>query len=410
MRAIISHVRKIQRTPEAQHSVWMLGGQFLVSVMAFILTYILANYVSKEVVGEYRFILAAYGTISVFALYGMSTALMQSVAAGSLGSIYYAVKTKLKYGLIGSLLFSGLAVYYYFTTPESALVWGLLLCALLLPPLEAYGLYGSYLQGASAFKLSAIFLSADRIFTTAVIAISVYFSPTLIPIVGAYLLSHGLMVFILYYLSLKKIPPNTEYDDSLLPYAKHVTAMSLIGAVTAQLDKYILFFFFGPVPLAMYWIASVLPQEVARVVSVIAGTFFPRYVSADSKTLLYTVRKLYWYSSAILGMVCVTYYFLAPFIFSIFLPQYIDADGISVVLMFGFGFMPHYLVWQIFSAKKQVKSLYYLSIGEPVLVMVLYLLLIPVYGIWGIAGALVIKVAVMNLLAIWYLYFRKAIL
>ncbi len=399
---------KIKQVPETQHSVWMLGGQFLVSTSAFVLTYVLANYVSKEVVGEYRFVLAVYATVSVLSLNGIGTALMQSVAAGTSGSVFQAFRKKLQYGLIGTLIFCGLAGYYLVTTGNTPLMWALILCAILLPPLEAYGLYGSYLQGAAVFKLSAIFQSVDRIVTTSAVVLSVFIAPALLPIVSTYLIAHGVTVFALYKVSLRKTPPNDKTDPTLLPYAKHITFMSLIGSVTAQLDKYVLFFFFGPVPLALYWIASVLPQEVARVVSVVSSTFFPRYVSMEHTKLVRTVRRLYWLSSGVLALVCVAYYFLAPYIFHIFLPQYKDADGISVVLMVGFGFIPYLLVWQIFSAKKNVPALYYLSIGEPLIIVTLYLTLIPFYGIWGIAFTLLGKMLVMNGLAIWYLYQKNS--
>ncbi|MFM2424365.1 MAG: hypothetical protein RLZZ70_756 [Candidatus Parcubacteria bacterium] len=397
-------INKLKNIPETSHSIWMLSGQFVVSVSAFLLTYILANFVSKEVVGEYRFVLAAYSTISVFALYGISTALMQSVAAGASGSVFLAFKEKLRFGLVGSLLFTLLALYYLFYTPSESLFWALILCALLLPPLEAYGLYGSYLQGVRSFKLSAVFLSLDRVVTTGAVAISVYFSPTLLPLVATYLIAHCVMVYVLYTISIKHIPPNNDSDSKMISYAKHVTVMSLFSAVISQLDKYILFFFFGPVPLALYWIASVLPQEVARVVSVISGTFFPRYVTMEQNALMRVVRKLYWVSALILGLVCVAYAFSAPFIFEFFLPQYTDADGISIVLMFGLGFIPYFLVWQIFSAKKNVPVLYYLSIGEPVLTVLLYIGLIPLFGIWGLVYAICIRTIIMNLLALCVLY------
>ena len=127
----------------------------------------------------------------------------------------------------------------------------------------------------------------------------------------------------------------------------------------------------------------------------------------NQNVLIPVIRKLYWYSTVVLGAICIVYYFCAPYIFQIFLPQYQDADGISIVLMFGFGFIPYYMVWQIFSAKKNVPVLYYISIGEPIMVVVLYLVLIPFYGIWGIAVALVSKTLVMNALAIWYLYRKR---
>lgn len=409
IKRLVAEGIKIKATPEAKHSLWMVGGQFLVSVVTFFVTYVLANYVSKEVVGEYRLVLAVYSTVSVCALYGMSTALMQSVAAGKSGSVGTAFRLKLQYGTIGSLLFVVLALYYYFIGGHATLLWPFLLCAVTLPFLEAYSLYAPYLQGAARFRESSVALTIDRSLTSILVAVAAFLVPALLPITIAYLCTHGVVQYFLYHYALRREPPNEHDDPEMVPYARHITIMSVVSALTAQLDKYILFIFFGPVPLAFFWIASTIPQEVGRVVSMVTSTFFPRFVQTEHTSLVRVVRRLFWYAALVLGLLVLVYVALARPLFAWLFPEYVDADGLSIALMFGFGFIPYFVVWQIFSAKRNVRALYYLSVGEPLLTVVLYMLLIPTWGLWGITIAICTKTAVMNFLALWYLYLRPGV-
>ncbi len=400
---------KIKTAPETKHSLWMVGGQFLVSVVTFFLTYVLANFVSKEVVGEYRLVLALYSTISVCALYGMSTALMQSVAAGKTGSVYTAFRLKLQYGTIGTLIFICLAVYYFVSGAHPSLLVPLLLCAVMLPVLEAYSLYSPYLQGVARFRESSIGLTLDRSLTAVMVALAAFLAPALLPLTAAYLITHGVVQFFLYRHALTLEPPSQEHDPGMVSYARHITVMSIVSAITAQLDKYILFIFFGPVPLALFWIASTIPQEVGRVVSMVTSTFFPRFVQTAHESLVRVVRRLFWYASVALGLLGALYVVIARPLFAWLFPEYSDADGLSIALMFGFGFVPYLVVWQMFSAKRNVRALYYLSVAEPILTILLYIVLIPVWGLWGITAAVCIKTLVMNMAALWYLYIQPGV-
>ena len=69
--------------------------------------------------------------------------------------------------------------------------------------------------------------------------------------------------------------------------------------------------------------------------------------------------------------------------------------------MFGFAVIPHMFVWQYYTAKRNVKVVYINNIADPVLQVVLYLILIPPFGIWGLVYAIFAKTALMNLLA-WH--------
>ena len=53
-------------------------------------------------------------------------------------------------------------------------------------------------------------------------------------------------------------------------------------------------------------------------------------------------------------------------------------------------------VVEVVAAKKNHKLVYFTNIIDPILQIVLYLCLIPFFGVWGIAWALFLKTFILN--------------
>lgn len=288
---MLNWIQTVRKQPEFLYSVWSLCGQGAVSVAALGLTYVLANYVEKSVVGEYRLIISLYASISIFTLVGTTTALMRSVAAGHEQTFPYAFGIKLRYGLLGTAVFIPL-VAYYGLTDNSSLAFGLLIAAFCMPLIEAASLFNSYLKGRSLFATAAIATAFQRLVVAAGVILAVFVQAELLYITVAYFVLQTIVSTFLYWRTVRQVSPTSDVDQAMLPYAKHLTAMSALGAISGQLDKYVLFIFFGPVALASYWIASVIPQEVGRVVSVVVSTVFPRMVKVGEARSTKLVRWL----------------------------------------------------------------------------------------------------------------------
>jgi O-antigen/teichoic acid export membrane protein len=188
----------------------------------------------------------------------------------------------------------------------------------------------------------------------------------------------------------------------MVPYGKHMTAMALLSVLSSQLDKIVLFVFFGPVSLASFWVASVLPQEFGRFISLIVSTFFPRITKSNSDDGLKLTRKIFILISVVTVALSILYFMIAPFLFEMILPKYKEAALMSSVLMFAYTTIPYYSLWQYFISKKKIKKLYTINLIEPVLLFAGYIVLVPYWGMWGIIVALVIKSSLLNLFSVFY--------
>lgn len=385
-----------------KNTFWLLFGQAMASLAAFATTVIFANYVPKNIVGDYRLILSVYAVLTFFALSGLSAALIRSIVHEKDGTLRVALATKKRYSILAFLVGLG-AVFYFWVLKENA-VFGIsiLVMSVCLPVIEAYSIYSPYLQGKHNFKYSSVHGGIVKIVSGAVVIFVAYISPEVIYLISAFYITQAIVVYFQYKFLTKKFPPRNDIEDEeMVPYSKHTTLAGVFYMILGQADKFIVYHFFGPISLASYWIASTVPQEVSRVLVAVLQVAYPKFVKGDHETMKQLLTKKLMTLTWVLIAVACAYTLLAYPFFHLFFPQYSSDVSKSIVLMFGFAIVPHIFVWQYYTAKKNVAVVYINNIIDPVAQVILYILLIPFFGIWGLVYAILIKTIFMNLLA-WY--------
>lgn len=387
-----------------RYAGWMLLGQAIISFSALIVTYTLANFVSKDVAGSYRFVTSTYLVAASFAFAGIGVTLTKAVAQGKTGSISRLYKLKFILGCLAAVFLLGFGAYTYLHTHDSAVLIALVVAAFVLPLTEMFSLYNSSLQGASLFKLSSLYLGGGRLFVNIIVAITAIKFPSLLPIAVAYFLGTLVYAFVADRWTSRLISREGESDPNAVTYAAHISFSGVISGVVSQLNTFVLYGFFGPAALAGFWIASIVPQEIGRVGSIVSPVIFPRLAQVNREEAFNYVRKWWWIVSV--GVVCamVAYLFVAPIIFHVFFKAYLDQIQISVFLLFGFAFVPYSLVWQLITARGHVRGIYIINIAEPILLIVMYVIWVPLFGVKGVVYATVADSIIENIIAFMFMY------
>lgn len=388
-----------------KNSLWLLMGQVMMSLAALLATVFLANFVSQQNLGDYRMIIAIYVTLTFFALPGVGLALMRSIANGNDGAMKEAIKIKTKFSILSIVI--GMLLAFYFGIYRENIYFGLsiLIATLCLPLIENFSLYTSFLLGKHDFKYSSFNAGLVKLFSAISVIFASYFYPTVVILVAAFYLSQVIVTFLQYKILLKKFPiQNNKKDEEMFPYAKHITYAGIFSMLFGQADKFILYHFFGPVVLAKFWIASTIPQEISRVIGTVSKVVFPKFVKMEhnhtTKKLLF---KKFWLLTIFLILLSLMYSLIAYPFFDLFFPQYIDEVPKSIVLMFAFAVTPSMLIWHYYTAKNNIKVIYINSMVDPVLQVTLYIILIPLLGVWGLVYGIFIKTVIMNVLA-WHVF------
>jgi O-antigen/teichoic acid export membrane protein len=377
----------------ASGSFWQTFGQISSNLLALILVIVFANFLPKETYGTYRYLISLAGILNVFTLTGMSQAVTQAVSLGREEVLRRSVRYQLKWNLILMLASWSLGAYYFFHA-NFAYAGALLVLSLATPLTAALNTYGPYLAGKREFRLNNIFsLFSTLIYVLGMLG-AIFWSGEVIWLIVAYAATTTLANLIFYFLTLWMFRPplgSAESSRDVLKYGRHLTYINLMTPVVGQLDSVILNHFWGAVPLAVYSIATAIPNRAVPFVKSWVDVGFPKIANKSGEEIDATLYRRIG-QGFLFGAVCaVGYIVVAPFAFALLLPQYDDAVIYTQLLsiMFLFSTSNRYL-GNLLTAHKMSREILVVSVVQNVLRLIYFIVL----GIWGgIMGLVIAQVA-----------------
>jgi O-antigen/teichoic acid export membrane protein len=384
-----TYLKKIQTLFKTDARYLLRGGLYLsigqsfAALSGFILTVCLVRILDQAQYGLYAYILSFAGAIGVFTHSGMDTAVTQAVAKGFDRSVIDGFWEKLKWSMpiaIVTLCVSG----YYFYKDDATLGFSILIAGVTIPFFAASSLYVSYLNGKKQFKR----LVHDNIFRNGAITVSIlltaYLTHNIIYTVFAYFISNTLISVTRFLVLSRKIPDSEhETKEQTLHIGKHQSFMEILGNISAYFDKIIVFQLLGATPLALYALAMAPVKQMSGVTRIIRALALPKFSTRSAKELKGLMKyKMFILFCALLS-ITISYCVFAQFFFVKIFPQYEEAVLYSQVLSLGLLFLPSVLHLEALTALKMKRELYIVYTSKSVIRILLLIILVPFYGIWG---------------------------
>jgi PST family polysaccharide transporter len=373
---------------------WLSLGQVVGTLFVFGLSLAFANLASPETYGTYKYLLSLAAFFSIFTLTGMSTAINRAVARGDKTTIRAAIRLRVWGGFIGAF-FAFCGSGYYFIQGNIELAFSLAMIGIFLPVFDTFLLYRSFLSGIRDFKKQVIFDLFSRIVSTAALITALFFTNDILIILLAYFLPLSIIRFVLYRKISTAFTTGTP-DDETLSYGKKLSAMEILGVAASNVDKILLWKFLGPAQVAIYTLALALPEQIKGPLKVVSEMAFPKFSNQTPEQIQNNLpalfRKLLLYAVFIL-LISLAYIIVAPFLYKILFPQYIESVVYSQVFMLASVALVVTVPLSLLSAQKKMKEQYLISIAQPIIQIAVFVALIPPFGIWGaIAARLLMRV------------------
>ncbi len=375
----------------ANGGFWLSVGQIISSGSALILTIAFANLASVETYGTYRYILAIAALFSIFSLPGMGTAITRAVAKDNNNAISLATRTRVEYSLLGTLV-ALVGCYYYFLNENIELSMALLVIAVTLPVFDTFTLYTAYLLGKEKFDTHTKYQFIIQLVSISTLILALLLKSNLTLILIAYFVPLILLRIFFYFRVTKGTDASdgaTELNRQTLAFGKHLTLMSLPSAVSTQIDKILMWKFFGPAQLAMYAISLAVPTQIQGLLKRVDVLALPKLSTGNASNADIT-RKWFIFTLGTLPIAAL-YVFLAPFIFYILFPQYSEAVFYSQILAFIIILTPKTIIRAYMEAKGNSKKLYLFHTTTSITKIALMAILIPTFGLLGAVWAILIN-------------------
>lgn len=348
-----------------------------------------ANLIPRETYGTYQYVLSIADIFGILVLSGIDTAVARAVAQGKEGSLFEGLRAKIRWGLLGgagSILFGS----YYLLQGNALLGWAFIIAGIAIPFWETPGLYVAYLYGKKRFDLNNLYEIGAQLIAAIATVLALYLSKNLLIILAAYLASWGIARTFFFFLTLRKLPPNTERDPGVVSYGKHLTTMSAASSLSSNVDSVLLWHFLGPAAVAVYIFAQSLPIRAASVFKMVNRIAFPKMAAQDLQVVQNTLPAKVLRLCGLAALGAGAYVIAAPFIFAWLFPQYLDAVPYTQILSLLIVLQPFSLFSSLLTAHAKQTLLYIYNFGVPLFRIVVFLLLIPPFHIMGAILALVL--------------------
>ena len=365
---------------------WLSFSNLLSGLIAFFVIVAFTHLTTKEFYGQYQFVLTVVTTLQIFSLPGMPTAIVQSVARGLSRAFIQATKVRFFYSFIGSIALFLFAGYLKYVRPNE--IWYLfVLSAVFFPFLFSFNGCSAYFIGKKQFKAAAFPSLIGPICVGLSVLAAVIFVRSLFWIVGTYLAVTSLINLILYaYIAKQNL--KGKYP-SIVHYGWHLSFMNGIQVIGLQIDRLVVPYFLGFEQLAIYAVASSLPEALKGFMKISSSLLLPKFsalkkleVYSQVKTRLFLIFLLS-IAASLIGVA------LSPFVVPLFFSSaYANAVSFTQVLFLSIAVgLPSSIFLTVLEARKNVKAMYSYNVVFMLLSILLFVILTPIYGLLGACTA-----------------------
>ena len=387
----------------AEGSFWWIFGRVFSFLAGFLILLTFARFTTKEVYGAYQYIISMSAMLSLVLLPGLDTALIRSVAQKKERTFFLCEKERLRFGIFAFLAFFSISLWYFFHK-NFELALSFFFAGIFLPFLSIFSLYLAFWQGRKRFDLQNKYFVAHNLLAALILISFIFFKPKITFIIFGYFFAFTLSTFLFWLLTRKEINKATEEDKEAIPYGKHLTIMAIPGSISAQIDNVILWQFIGPVEVAIYAYALRLVERISELIPFSAlalPKMAERNLKAIKKSIFDKFLKLFWFSIPF----TILYILFCPIFFKVFFPIYQESIIFSQVLALILALSPFSFLATTFLAQAKKRELYFLNFAPQILKIVLFFILIPIFGIWGGVYSILISQVFFSILTLYF--FKK---
>jgi len=386
----------------ARSSFWYFFGKFFYFLTSLAVMVAVANWLSKETYGAYRYVISTAAILNIFALPGLNQALVRAVAKGKEKMYKIVGKTKFKWSLVGSLACLAIAGWY-FVNQNLQLTIAFTITGLFFPLRYTLNIYENFWQGKEKFDIQNKFTTVAQILMTAGFIPFIFFTDSLIWILFGFFLTRAIGHGIFYFITYRKASDENG-DKETISFGKHLTVMGALDSIAGQIDKLIIWQFLGPVAVATLSFAQEPLKRIQGLIP-ISSISLPRLSKKNIKETKNSLLSKFYKLILIFIPGILLIILVVPYIYKLLFPAYISSVPYFRILSISLVFAPFTLLSTSLLASMEKKQLYIIRTISPIFKIILFLVLVPFHGIWGVVYAFLAEKVLKNSLIFYF--FKK---
>lgn len=384
-------------------ALFLSANEFISIAFGLVSVIALGNWLDQVSYGIYQYIITTTVAIFAISLTGLPTMVSRATAADRRQFLSTAFRTNLRWSLPATLIAMALGSYYLWNG-NNTLGYSFLILPPIYALLQSSALYYFSLIGRDQFRSAASKSAIATIVPILILVAALYYSLGVATVLISFFASKMALNAFFYWRESAGADRQTTADPDAqidIDYAKHLSIINLLNSVAQKIDYFVLFHFLGPVALAKYSFALVIPERIQSLARSVSLSLIPA-ITRQSKSVI--MKKIIGYTlpGAIMIAIGIVITIIAmPFIYRLLLPQYIESVPYAIIYSFSLLALLAILPNMAIQTHRLTKELYVVSSVAMASQIALILVLVPWQGIWGAIIARIINKLILVTVSIW---------
>ncbi|HSX41745.1 MAG TPA: oligosaccharide flippase family protein [Candidatus Saccharimonadales bacterium] len=289
------------------NGLWVTSKYVVLSASGLVLSLGFAHLSTKEVFGQYQFVLSLLAILSIFSLPGLNMAALKAIAKNDRRAVLEAITRSFKSSLLAIPILLGYATYLLLHR-QTSLGLTVAMAGLLFPFFYAPNTWYVFYEGRLIFRPVAIRTVAASLLVTAAVLAALFFKLNLFWLVFTYLFLSAAFTGYFYWeirRVIKAAPPSKGEKGLDVRYGLHVSAQKFALTLSESLPALAVGFFLGHQAIASFQVANLFLGATAGFIGALAALTLPR-LFADSSA---THHQVFW-QNLVIGFLAAAGYWL----------------------------------------------------------------------------------------------------
>ena len=367
----------------AKGGFWVTAQFALSSLAGLLLFALLAHLLDAATFGIYRYVISLVGILGAFSLTAMTSAVTQAVSRGHERTLYSSIPLQLRWSLLSVLVGIIVSIYYLFNA--HLILSAAVLIGIIGATIGAvFNTFIALYSGRKNFRALFLTTALITIVQYSALASAAFFTHNIIILIATFFISGMVMNIVLYFAVTRLSPPRGESDHPSLEFGKKMSFLNIIGLISNNIDSVIVFHYLGAADLAIYAIAMIIPEKLRGVSKLAMPLMLPKLTEKEDEASAHAaIKPKLRFAVALFGTVALFYILIAPILFKVIFPGYLNAVWYSQIFALSIFAGITIAPLTVFIAQKSLKNITSYSIIVPVIQTLIMLLGTIVFGLLG---------------------------
>lgn len=371
-------------------------------LIGLVVQHFLAKYLTIDEYGLYALMFSWIALLGVFSLNSFNTIVTKASAQDYPRFFKIASKICFLFSTLGSVV---LLIIGFFFEPERLNLF--IILAIFFPFYGGINLADSYFIGSSKFNKYSVYMITSQCIIAGLQILSVIFLKGVFWILFFTLLGTSVINLVMTFFIYKNIQQNKDEkkEKELTKYGIELTGLSIFTSIASRIQYVLLAALAGTATLAIYAVAQLIPEKIK---GLIKGMLNPPSVwlaSQEKEKSVNIMRKIVplFLLLGLIGTILLS--LILPIVINlVFGQKYHEAILYSLVLLVPIIFIPLNAMFGSIIIYHNYKKFYTkLTLLTNIIQIILFIILIPIFKIWGVIISIVglaIITTILNL--VWF--------